>query len=423
MSEFVERLMEKLKVSSTYSIVYSKLLRPSTLYSLVTTFHQSDEGVDILSLEDMDMLTSHTIMASVTSQTWEVASGSERISIFQPSTITLPIPASIKNSTYTLRVQGFSPSKSLLFQHIAPLHFTPYFLSVTVQTSRPIYSSRQEVKFRIVILETDLLPYHDDLDVFVLDPDGIIMRRWISIFTNNGVSSLSFTLPNLAKDGTWKIRTSIQDQFNEHMFQVQTYFTPLFEVFVELPKYISDTETSLSATVYAMFATQKYVRGKGVIVWSARKYDATRNNWNVYNGTSTREFKEILRMEKFITESKNTFTLVFSELPEPVTPGLEVRLDVTLTELLSGETMSGYSTSRVAHSQVNVEFLSRQPLYYHVGKPLQGHVSVNYLGGQSLSPDDLVDSQLKMDLLRMDATEKQSIIVQERTRSAKRNVC
>uniref|UniRef100_A0A8D8ZM66 Complement C3 n=2 Tax=Cacopsylla melanoneura TaxID=428564 RepID=A0A8D8ZM66_9HEMI len=358
------------------------------------------------------MHTSHTIVASVMSETWEVASGSELISPFQPSTITLPIPISIENSTYTLTVRGFSPSKSLLFQHIVPLQFTPYFLSVTVQTSRPIYRSGQEVKFRIVILQTDLLPYHDDLDVFVLDPDGIIMRRWISIFTNNGVSSLSFTLPNLAKDGTWKIRTSIQDQLDEHMFQVQTYFTPLFEVFVELPKYTSDTETSVSATVYAMFATQKYVRGKGVLVWSTRKYDATRNNWNTYNGTSTQEYKEILRIEKFITESKNTFTLVFSELPEPVTPGLEVRLDVTVTELLSGETMCGYSTSRVAHSQVHVEFLSRRPLYYHEGKPLQGHMSVSYVGGQSLSPDILVDSQLKINLLLDGVTQdKQSILV------------
>lgn len=47
---------------------------------------------------------------------------------------------------------------------------------------------------------------------------------------SSGVSSLSFKLPSLVKDGTWTIRVKVQDQVTEQLFQVHTYFMPLFEV-------------------------------------------------------------------------------------------------------------------------------------------------------------------------------------------------
>ncbi|XP_008478331.2 CD109 antigen-like [Diaphorina citri] len=328
----------------TYSILFSKILRPATLYSIVTTFHQSTDEPYMVSLDEPgDMLSGHTVIkASIACHSGEVVAGSLDISS-QTSTLTLRIPPNIKNSSYSLRVQGVSTGRSTLFEHISHLVYSPNYLSITVQTSRPIYSSGQLVKFRVLILQTDLLPYNDDLDVFVLDPDGIIMRRWISIYTNNGVSSLSFQLPNLAKDGTWLIRTSIQDQINEHRFQVQTYFTPLFE-----------------------------------------------------------------------KEGKNTVLLNFSELLEPVTPGLELRLDVTVTELLSGESMTGFSSSRVVNSQVVVEFVSRRPLYWHAGKPIQGHVSVSYSDGQPLSAVDLEDSQLTVHILLDGAVQEDQTILVKR---------
>ncbi|KAI5704478.1 hypothetical protein M8J75_005777 [Diaphorina citri] len=399
----------------TYSILFSKILRPATLYSIVTTFHQSTDEPYMVSLDEPgDMLSGHTmIIASIACHSGEVVAGSLDISS-QTSTLTLRIPPNIKNSSYTLRVQGVSTGRSTLFEHISHLVYSSNYLSITVQTSRPIYSSGQLVKFRLLILQTDLLPYNDDLDVFVLDPDGIIMRRWISIYTNNGVSSLSFQLPNLAKDGTWLIRTSIQDQINQHRFQVQTYFTPLFEVFVDLPKYISESDTELSAQVYAMFSTQKYIRGKGTLVWSSRNYNTGRTS-RVDNGTSLdmSKYKEISRSEKFIKEGKNTFLLNFSELLKPVTPGLELRLDVTVTELLSGESMTGFSSSRVVNSQVVVEFVSRRPLYWHAGKPIQGHV-FSYSDGQPLSAVDLEDSQLTVHILLDGAVQEDQTILVER---------
>ena len=37
----------------------------------------------------------------------------------------------------------------------------------------------------------------------------------------------------MAKDGYWKIRIKAWEQIEEHKIRVETYFSPLFEVFIK----------------------------------------------------------------------------------------------------------------------------------------------------------------------------------------------
>lgn len=79
---------------STYSIAFSKLLRPSSLYSIVTSFHEQEILRDGHILWEGDVLRGHaTLSASVSSEQGEVAAGSVEILMSQSSTLSLPVGA------------------------------------------------------------------------------------------------------------------------------------------------------------------------------------------------------------------------------------------------------------------------------------------------------------------------------------------
>ena len=47
-------------------------------------------------------------------------------------------------------------------------------------------------QIRVILLRTDLLPYDDVADLFIIDPDGFIIRKWNSKQLNNGLMTAEF---------------------------------------------------------------------------------------------------------------------------------------------------------------------------------------------------------------------------------------
>ena len=48
------------------------------------------------------------------------------------------------------------------------------------------------LQIRVIMLRTDLLPYDDVADLFIIDPDGFIIRKWNSKQLNNGLMTAEF---------------------------------------------------------------------------------------------------------------------------------------------------------------------------------------------------------------------------------------
>ena len=92
----------------------------------------------------------------------------------------------------------------------------------------------QNITIRAVMLTTALQPYTGIADLFVIDPDGFIIRKWNSKELNNGVLTGRFQLPEYPKVGFWKIRVEAQGQVNEKAVKVEKYYTPKFEVSVNI---------------------------------------------------------------------------------------------------------------------------------------------------------------------------------------------
>ena len=69
-----------------------------------------------------------------------------------------------------------------------------------------VYNAEHPVRIRVVMLTTSLRPYSGIVDLFVLDPDGFVIRKWNSKELNVGVITQTFVLPEYPKVLFMRIR-------------------------------------------------------------------------------------------------------------------------------------------------------------------------------------------------------------------------
>ena len=106
---------------------------------------------------------------------------------------------------YILRIEGRRPLSNHgggpLFQHQALLEFSTEFLSIVISPSRAIYNAESVIRIRVLFFTTSLKPYAGIVDLYLLDPDGYIIRKWHSKELNIGVLTESYILPEYPKVG------------------------------------------------------------------------------------------------------------------------------------------------------------------------------------------------------------------------------
>lgn len=79
------------------------------------------------------------------------------------------------------------------------------------------------MKFRALPLTTQLKAFSDAVDVYMLNPNRTVMRRWLSRRTNLGAVSLEYPLSEQPHYGNWTIQVIAQGQVEEHQFRVEEY--------------------------------------------------------------------------------------------------------------------------------------------------------------------------------------------------------
>lgn len=86
------------------------------------------------------------------------------------------------------------------------------------------------MRFRTIPINTELKAFDDAVDVYMLDPNGHIMRRWLSRQSNLGTVSLEYPLSDQPVFGEWKVQVLAQGQVEEAKFLVEEYYQTRFEV-------------------------------------------------------------------------------------------------------------------------------------------------------------------------------------------------
>ncbi|NXM16131.1 A2ML1 protein, partial [Ploceus nigricollis] len=141
-----------------------------------------------------------------------------------------PAPAKGKEEIVALHVsiQGdslhVSESKEVMLRALSP--------GIFIQTDKAVYKPEQEVKFRVVSLDKDLIPSNQKLPlVFLKDPSGNRIAQWRELTPRQGILDLSLPLASEPALGTYTI--SVEGK--SHSFSVEEYVLPKFEVTIQLP--------------------------------------------------------------------------------------------------------------------------------------------------------------------------------------------
>ncbi|XP_026114951.1 CD109 antigen-like [Carassius auratus] len=160
---------------------------------------------------------------------------------------------------YQLNVKGFVGANQV-FSNSTTMVFSSKCMSIFIQTDKNNYQPGQTVKFRVVSVTPEGKPSKGQIDIFIRDPKGNMIRQWLSVDGFLGVVSKELNLSQNPPLGPWKIVSGINDVVQEREFTVDYYALPKFEVNVDVPS-VLHYEDTLSGTVTAKYFYGKPVRG------------------------------------------------------------------------------------------------------------------------------------------------------------------
>ncbi|KAL1513271.1 hypothetical protein ABEB36_002700 [Hypothenemus hampei] len=104
----------------------------------------------------------------------------------------------------------------------------------------------------------------------MLNPNGHIMKRWLSRQSNLGTVSLDYQLSDQPVFGEWKIRVIAQGQMEESTFLVEEYYQTRFEVNVTMPAFFLNTEPYITGVIMANYTSGAPVKGNLTLKASVR---------------------------------------------------------------------------------------------------------------------------------------------------------
>ncbi|KAK7114537.1 CD109 antigen-like [Littorina saxatilis] len=160
----------------------------------------------------------------------------------------LQMPSNAQFGNYRLRVEGTLDKENTgnIFQNETDIEFSAKQASLFIQMSQPIYRQEQTVNFRVVPIQPNMMPNYGSMTIYVEDPTGIPVRRWLGLQTNaGGFVSQKFELADQPNFGTWNIRVDAFGHTYRQPFQVEDFWEPRFDVNVTVPPYLLENSTTI----------------------------------------------------------------------------------------------------------------------------------------------------------------------------------
>uniref|UniRef100_A0A8W4FDJ2 CD109 antigen n=1 Tax=Sus scrofa TaxID=9823 RepID=A0A8W4FDJ2_PIG len=292
------------------------------------------------------------------------------------------LPLNSADEMYELRVTGHAQNE-VLFSNSTRLSFETKRTTVFIQTDKPLYKPKQEVKFRIITLFSDFKPYKTSLNILIKDPKSNLIQQWLSEQSDLGVVSKTFQLSSHPILGDWSIQVQVNDQTYYQSFQVSEYVLPKFEVALQTPLYCSLNSKSLNGTVTAKYTYGKPVKGDVTLTFLPLSFWGVKKNITKtfkINGSANFSFNDE-EMKKVMDFSDRPSEHMYLSSPGPV------EILATVTESLTG--ISRNASSNVFFKQHNyiIEFFD----YATVLKPslnFTATVKVTRSDGSQLTPEE-----------------------------------
>ncbi|XP_055916292.1 CD109 antigen [Eupeodes corollae] len=245
-TSFLENIFVK---QPTYFVVASRMVRPGLIYQVSVTILKAAYPI--------------TVHTSISSDGVQISGDSKEVKENVPETMLMRIPPTSVKGNYKLRVEGLYQNVlgGIAFLNETELHFSQRSMTIFIQTDKPLYKQGETVKFRTIPITTELKGFDNAVDVYMLDPNKHILRRWISRQSNLGSVSLDYKLSDLSTFGEWTIRVVAQGQVEEGHFTVEEYYQTRFEVNVTTPAYFFTTDPYVYGKIMANFTSGAPVKG------------------------------------------------------------------------------------------------------------------------------------------------------------------
>ncbi|KAM6472166.1 alpha-2-macroglobulin-like [Liasis olivaceus] len=235
-----------------------------------------------------------------------------------------------------------------------------------VQTDKPIYKARQEVKFRVVNLDEDFRPVDKTIPlIYIQDPRRNRLFQWNNVDLNVGLTQLSFPLSSEPTLGTYKLVVEKSSGSTiEHKFDVEEYVLPKFEVLVTAPKQILIVATEFEVTICGRYTYGKPVPGL-VKMNICRRYiqhhsqcpEEQLSVCDEYSGEADGHgcFSRVVKTKLFHLKQKGFY--------------MKLEAEGKITEEGTGMEMTGVSTISITSTVSKLSF-EKAERYYKPGIPL-----------------------------------------------------
>lgn len=245
-TSFLETVFSK---EPTYFIVASRMVRPGLIYQVALNVLHAAYPI--------------TVHASISKDGVEISGDFKDVKEGVPETILMRIPPTSVYGNYKLRVEGLYNHVlgGIAFLNETELVFSQRSMTIFIQTDKPLYKQGERVNIRAIPITTELKGFDNAIDVYMLDPTGHILRRWLSRQSNLGSVHLEYKLSDQPKYGEWTIRVIAQGQIEESHFTVEEYYQTRFEVNVTMPAFFFNTDQYIYGRVMANFTSGAPVKG------------------------------------------------------------------------------------------------------------------------------------------------------------------
>lgn len=357
----------------SFLVIATKVIRPGHIFRLSVTNYLPQT------------ITSH---ASIICDGLDIASSEQQCSSNVPEIIMLKVPAQALQGSYKLKVEGRTESDEVIFSNETMLEFDQRSISIFVQTDRPIYRQGQVVKFRTVPITTDLKPFSEALDVYMLDPSGLIVKRWLSKQTNLGSVSLEYPLSNQPVLGNWTIRILAQGQVHDSHFLVEEYHEQQFEVKVSMNSQFLDNDEYINGTISANFTNGAPVSGNLTVVITAElgeQTGSTVENEPKFNGFTEFKYKMYDLRRLLNNRIDNSKVTVSAFVGEPYLDSYQ----------------SGFAKAKITSSKVKLKFIGPSVYTFKPYMTFDCYLVASYADGSELARDQLLSSYLEVRLTVM----------------------
>nr|BAR45628.1 macroglobulin complement-related 2 [Niponia nodulosa] len=350
----------------TFFVIASKRVRPGHVYKVAVNILKSDYVINV--------------RASIQRDGVEVSSDTKRVHRNIPEILLLKVPGTSAPGRYRLKVQGNYEDAltGVAFMNETDLKFSQRSMTILIQMDKPIYKQGQIVRFRSIPITTSLKAFDDPVDVYMIDPNGYVMRRWLSRQSNIGAVSLEYALADQVVVGSWKIRVIAQGQVEERSFKVEEYFQTRFEVNVSMPASFVDTDSFIHGYVEANYTSGAPVRANLTLRITMKPFEPS------YRLVDARQ----PLIERFIPyfHGHYHFKIPMYDLASLVSQldGMEVKVLAIVGDPFYDEIIEGYSSALVFNSSVNLQFMGSKPQVFKPTAPFKAYLSISYYDNSQL---------------------------------------